>query len=98
MRCGRARSRPSTPAFLVAITPTAFVTKHTYLAVLRRGLNPLEHGTVALPPDAPPQMRNAGRLWTGLAEVEARWIRKTLQRGVDHELAFSSPGPVPGSR
>jgi DNA-binding PadR family transcriptional regulator len=66
-------------AFHVAITLTAFVTKHSYVSALRSRLETLEHGTSAPPGNPPPQTRNAARLWKQLADTEAKWIRETIE-------------------
>ena len=88
-------------AFHVAITLTAFVTKNSYVTALRRRLATLEGRAPGTPRDAPPQTRNAARLWRGMANTEARWIRETidLAEHPDHELGFAphdlrSPGSV----
>lgn len=83
---------PAQPlAFHVAITLTAFVTRDDYVSALRHRLSRLE--LRAGPPAGllPPQIANAARLWSSLAEAEARWIRETIELAErdDTQLGFA---------
>lgn len=91
---------PHPLAFHVAITLSAFVTKDSYVSALSHRLNALEHDlSNDLPPETPAQTRNAARLWTQLASVEADWIRQTIELAErsDNGLGFAAAQPPPRS-